>query len=32
VAAGDRKKIEPGLKEAGVGTVEVRDGQGNLVK
>jgi len=32
VAAGDRKKIEPGLKEAGVGPVEVRDMQGNLVK
>jgi zinc protease len=32
VAAGDLKKIEPGLKEAGVGPVEVRDGQGNLVK
>jgi zinc protease len=32
VAAGDRKKIEPQLKEAGVGPVEVRDVQGNLVK
>jgi len=32
VAAGDRKKIEPGLKEAGVGPVEVRDGQGSVVK
>jgi len=32
VAAGDRAKIEPGLKEAGVGPIEVRDGQGNLVK
>ncbi len=32
VAAGDRAKIEPGLKAAGVGDVEVRDGQGNLVK
>jgi len=32
VAAGDRAKIEPGLKEAGVGPVEVRDGQGNVVK
>ena len=32
VAAGDRKKIEPGLKDAGVGPIEVRDGQGNLVK
>jgi len=32
VAAGDRKKIEPELKEAGVGDVEVRDGQGNVVK
>jgi zinc protease len=30
VAAGDRAKIEPGLKEAGVGPVEVRDGQGKL--
>jgi len=32
VAAGDRKKIEPQLKEAGLGDVEVRDLQGNLVK
>jgi zinc protease len=32
VAAGDRKKIEPGLKDAGVGPVEVRDVQGNVVK
>jgi zinc protease len=32
VAAGDRTKIEPGLKDAGLGTLEVRDGQGNLVK
>ena len=32
VAAGDRAKIEPQLKEAGVGPVEVRDGQGNVVK
>jgi zinc protease len=31
VAAGDRAKIEPGLKEAGLGTVEVRDINGNLV-
>ncbi len=32
VAAGDRSKIEPGLKEAGLGTVEVRDINGDLVK
>jgi len=32
VAAGDRAKIEPGLKEAGVGPIEIRDGQGNVVK
>ena len=31
VAAGDRSKIEPGLKDAGLGPVEVRDIQGNLV-
>jgi len=31
VAAGDRAKIEDQLKEAGVGPVEVRDAQGNLV-
>jgi len=32
VAAGDRAKIEPQLKDAGVGAIEVRDGQGNVVK
>jgi len=32
VTAGDKAKIEPGLKDAGVGPIEVRDGQGNLVK
>ncbi|HLI77189.1 MAG TPA: insulinase family protein [Acidobacteriaceae bacterium] len=31
VAAGDRTKIEPGLKEAGLGPVEVRDINGTLV-
>jgi zinc protease len=31
VAAGDRAKIEPQLKEAGVGPVEVRDINGKLV-
>jgi zinc protease len=31
VAAGDRAKIEPTLKEAGLGPVEVRDIDGNLV-
>ena len=31
VAAGDRAKIEPGLKDAGLGTVEVRDINGDLV-
>lgn len=31
VTAGDRRKIEPGLKDAGLGPVEVRDIQGNLV-
>ena len=29
VAAGDRSKIEPGLKDAGLGPVEVRDLNGN---
>jgi zinc protease len=32
VAAGDRAKIEPQLKEAGVGPVEVRDINGKLVE
>ena len=32
VTAGDRAKIEPGLKDAGLGPVEVRDIGGNLVK
>lgn len=32
IAAGDRAKIEPGLKEAGIGPVEVRDIQGKLVE
>ena len=32
VAAGDRAKIEPQLKAAGLGPVEVRDVQGTLVK
>jgi zinc protease len=31
VAAGDRTKIEPSLKDAGLGPVEVRDINGNLV-
>ena len=31
VAAGDRTKIEPGLKDAGLGPVEVRDINGTLV-
>jgi zinc protease len=31
VAAGDRSKIEPGLKDAGLGPVEVRDLNGNIV-
>lgn len=31
VAAGDRAKIEPQLKESGLGKVEVRDIDGNLV-
>ena len=31
VTAGDRAKIEPGLKEAGLGKVEVRDINGDLV-
>ena len=31
VTAGDRTKIEPGLKDAGLGPVEVRDIGGNLV-
>jgi zinc protease len=31
VTAGDRAKIEPALKEAGLGPVEVRDINGNLV-
>ena len=32
IAAGDRSKIEPGLKEAGLGTVEVRNIDGEVVK
>ncbi len=32
LAAGDRAKIEPGLKDAGLGAVEVRDINGDLVK
>jgi zinc protease len=32
VTAGDRSKIEPALKDAGLGPVEVRDIQGKLVK
>ena len=32
LAVGDRAKIEPQLKSAGLGPVEIRDGQGNLVK
>lgn len=31
IAAGDRAKIEPGLKDAGLGPVEVRDINGKLV-
>jgi zinc protease len=31
VAAGDRAKIEPALKDAGLGPVEVRDIEGKLV-
>lgn len=31
VTAGDRSKIEPGLKDAGLGPVEVRDVSGKLV-
>jgi zinc protease len=31
VTAGDRAKIEPGLKDAGLGPVEVRDINGNPV-
>jgi zinc protease len=31
VTAGDRTKIEPGLKDAGLGPVEVRDINGDLV-
>jgi len=31
VTAGDRSKIEPGLKDAGLGPVEVRDIEGKLV-
>jgi zinc protease len=31
VTAGDRVKIEPGLKDAGLGPVEVRDIGGKLV-
>jgi zinc protease len=31
VAAGDRTKIEPGLKDAGLGPVEVRDINGDVV-
>lgn len=31
VAAGDRAKIEPGLKTAGLGPVELRDISGNLI-
>jgi zinc protease len=31
VTAGDRSKIEPGLKDAGLGPIEVRDVNGNLV-
>jgi zinc protease len=31
VAAGDRAKIEPALKEAGLGPIEIRDINGNLV-
>jgi zinc protease len=31
VAAGDRAKIEPGLKDASLGPVEIRDIGGQLV-
>jgi zinc protease len=31
VTAGDRAKIEPALKDAGIGPVEVRDINGDLV-
>jgi len=31
VAAGDRAKIEPGLKDANLGPIEVRDINGKLV-
>jgi len=31
ITAGDRSKIEPGLKDAGLGPVEVRDLNGNMV-
>ncbi|HEY2857332.1 MAG TPA: pitrilysin family protein [Terracidiphilus sp.] len=31
VTAGDRSKIEPGLKDAGLGPIEIRDVNGNLV-
>jgi zinc protease len=31
VAAGDRAKIEPTLKDAGLGPVDVRDINGDLV-
>lgn len=31
VAAGDRAKIEPGLKDAGLGSLEVRDINGTLI-
>jgi zinc protease len=32
LAVGDRAKIEPQLKEQKLGPIEIRDGQGNLVK
>jgi zinc protease len=32
LAVGDRTRIEPRLKELGLGPVEVRDATGNLVK
>ncbi len=31
VAAGDRTKIEPQLKDANLGPIEIRDAQGNLI-
>ena len=31
LVVGDRAKIEPQLKEADLGPIEIRDGQGNLV-